>query len=71
MAYPECLRVASFWGADDGQISRQFGRFLRRADRFYADLRVGPDGLNLERGAYLLLSRIATDGSAPLCVKLS
>lgn len=44
------------------EIGRQFGAFLRRADRFYADLRLGPDGLDLDRAAYLLLGRIVAAG---------
>jgi DNA-binding MarR family transcriptional regulator len=51
---------------DHVEIGRQFGIFLRRADRFYASLRVAPDGLDLERGAYILLSRIASGGPARL-----
>ncbi|HEY2668871.1 MAG TPA: MarR family transcriptional regulator [Rugosimonospora sp.] len=53
---------------DHVEIGRQFGIFLRRADRFYASLRVSPDGLDLERGAYILLSRIASGGPARLSV---
>jgi DNA-binding MarR family transcriptional regulator len=53
---------------DHVEIGRQFGIFLRRADRFYANLRVAPDGLDLERGAYILLSRIASGGPARLSV---
>lgn len=53
---------------DHVEIGRQFGIFLRRADRFYASLRVAPDGLDLERGAYILLSRIASGGPARLSV---
>jgi DNA-binding MarR family transcriptional regulator len=53
--------------ADDHvEIGRQFGIFLRRADRFYASLRVSPDGLDLERGAYILLGRIAGGGPTRL-----
>jgi DNA-binding MarR family transcriptional regulator len=53
--------------ADDHvEIGRQFGIFLRRADRFYASLRVSPDGLDLERAAYFLLSRIAGGGPTRL-----
>ena len=48
------------------EIGRQFGIFLRRADRYYASLKAPPDGLDLERGAYLLLSRIAGGGPARL-----
>jgi DNA-binding MarR family transcriptional regulator len=53
--------------ADDHvEIGRQFGIFLRRADQFYASLRVSPDGLDLERAAYILLGRIAGAGPARL-----
>jgi len=56
-------------GSDDTvQIGRQFGLFLRRADRFYADLRLDPAGLDLERAAYMLLGRIATEQPARLSV---
>jgi DNA-binding MarR family transcriptional regulator len=48
------------------KIGRQFGVFLRRADRFYADLRLGPDGLDLDRAAYLLLGRIVAAGPTRL-----
>ena len=48
------------------EIGRQFGIFLRRADRFYADLRLGPDGLDLDRSAYLLLGRIVAAGPTRL-----
>jgi DNA-binding MarR family transcriptional regulator len=48
------------------EIGRQFGLFLRRADRFYADLRLGPDGLDLDRSAYLLLGRIVAAGPTRL-----
>ncbi len=48
------------------EIGRQFGVFLRRADRFYADLRLGPDGLDLDRSAYLLLGRIVAAGPTRL-----
>jgi DNA-binding MarR family transcriptional regulator len=56
-------------GIDDDhvRIGRQFGLFLRRADKFYADLRLG-SGLDLERAAYTLLGRIVTDGPARLTV---
>jgi DNA-binding MarR family transcriptional regulator len=47
---------------DHVEIGRQFGIFLRRADRYYARLKTPPDGLDLERGAYILLSRIAGGG---------
>jgi DNA-binding MarR family transcriptional regulator len=47
------------------EIARQFGVFLRRADRFYCDLRDG-QGLELERAAYALLGRIVTGGPARL-----
>jgi DNA-binding MarR family transcriptional regulator len=50
------------------QIARQFGLFLRRADRFYADTKLGSGGLELERAAYTLLGRIVTDGPARLSV---
>ncbi|GAA5177657.1 hypothetical protein GCM10023322_02870 [Rugosimonospora acidiphila] len=50
---------------DDVQIGRQFGIFLRRADRYYASLR-SPNGLDLERAEYILLSRIASGGPARL-----
>lgn len=50
------------------RIGRQFGLFLRRADRFYADLRLAPAGLELERAAYVLLGRICGDGPARLSV---
>ena len=48
------------------QIGHQFGVFLRRADRFYADLRLGPDGLDLDRAGYLLLGRIVAAGPTRL-----
>jgi DNA-binding MarR family transcriptional regulator len=48
------------------KIGRQFGVFLRRADRFYADLRLGPDGLDLDRAAYLLLGSIVASGPTRL-----
>jgi len=48
------------------EIGRQFGVFLRRADRFYADLRLGPDGLDLDRSAYLLLGRVVAVGPTRL-----
>ena len=50
------------------QIGRQFGLFLRRADRFYCDLKIGDAGISLDRAAYLLLGRIVTDGPARLSV---
>jgi DNA-binding MarR family transcriptional regulator len=50
----------------NAEIGRQFGVFLRRADRFYADLRLGPDGLDLDRSAYLLLGRVVAAGPARL-----
>jgi len=46
------------------QIGRQFGLFLRRAERLHADLRLDQDGLDLERAGYLLLGRIVADGPA-------
>jgi DNA-binding MarR family transcriptional regulator len=49
------------------EIGRQFGVFLRRADRFYCDLKVG-QGFDLEKAAYALLGRIVTDGPARLSV---
>jgi len=52
---------------DHLRIGRQFGLFLRRADRFYADLR-GTSGFQLERAAYALLGRVCTDGPARLSV---
>jgi DNA-binding MarR family transcriptional regulator len=48
------------------QIGRQFGLFLRRADRFYAELRGEQDGLDLERADYILLGRVAGSGPARL-----
>jgi DNA-binding MarR family transcriptional regulator len=47
---------------DHVQIGRQFGLFLRRAERFYAGLRCGDAGLDLERGDYILLGRLAGGG---------
>jgi DNA-binding MarR family transcriptional regulator len=47
------------------EIGRQFGVFLRRADRFYCDLKVG-QGFDLEKAAYALLGRIVTGGPARL-----
>jgi DNA-binding MarR family transcriptional regulator len=44
------------------EIGRQLGLFLRRADRFYAGLKHSPDGLDLDRSAYLLLGRIVATG---------
>jgi DNA-binding MarR family transcriptional regulator len=49
------------------EISRQFGVFLRRADRFYCELKDG-QGLGLERAAYSLLTRIVTGGPGRLSV---
>jgi DNA-binding MarR family transcriptional regulator len=49
------------------EIGRQFGFFMRRADRFYCDLRVG-QGFDLEKAAYTLLGRIVTGGPARLSV---
>jgi DNA-binding MarR family transcriptional regulator len=49
------------------EIGRQFGVFLRRADRFYCDLKVG-QGFDLEKAAYALLGRISTGGPARLSV---
>ena len=46
------------------QIGRQFGLFLRRAERLHAGLRLDRAGLDLERAAYLLLGRIVADGPA-------
>jgi len=54
--------------ADVLAIGRQCGLFLRRADRFYADLRVATPGFELERAAYVLLGQICTDGPARLSV---
>lgn len=50
------------------KIGRQFGLFLRRADRLHTDLKVGPEGLDLERAAYMLLGRIVSEGPARLSV---
>ncbi|HEY2795190.1 MAG TPA: MarR family winged helix-turn-helix transcriptional regulator [Micromonosporaceae bacterium] len=52
------------------QIARQFGLFLRRADRFYAETKADTKfgGLELERAAYFLLGRIVADGPARLSV---
>jgi DNA-binding MarR family transcriptional regulator len=47
-------------------IGRQFGIFLRRAERFYAGLRDEPGGLDLDKGAYILLGRLASDGPGRL-----
>jgi DNA-binding MarR family transcriptional regulator len=44
------------------QIGRQLGVFLRRAERFWTGLRVRPDGPSLDRGGYLLLAQLASDG---------
>jgi DNA-binding MarR family transcriptional regulator len=56
-------------GPDDEymQIGRQFGLFLRRADRFYCDLK-GAQGFGLDRAGYMLLGRIVTGGPARLSV---
>lgn len=53
---------------DHVQIGRQLGLFVRRFDRMHTDLRLGPDGIDLERAAYVLLGRIVTDGPARLSV---
>jgi DNA-binding MarR family transcriptional regulator len=45
-------------------IGRQLGLFLRLVERMYADLKV--DGLDLDRAAYVLLGRIASEGPARL-----
>lgn len=50
---------------DISAIARQFGVFLRRADRFSTELK-GGQGLDLERAAYVLLGRIVSDGPARL-----
>lgn len=47
-------------------IGRQLGVFLRLVERMYADLKEPPGGLDLDRAAYVLLSRIAGDGPARL-----
>src|SRR2546430_4934070 len=44
------------------QIGRQLGVLVRRVERFWATFRVEPDGPSLERGAYLLLAQLASDG---------
>ncbi len=48
------------------QIGRQLAIFLRRAERFWSGFRLEPDGPTLDRGAYLLLAQIATDGARRL-----
>jgi DNA-binding MarR family transcriptional regulator len=55
-------------GSDEelGELGRQFGLFLRRADRFRARLRPDDHGEHLDRAAYLLLSRLAAHGPARL-----
>ena len=56
-------------GMDDYvQIARQFGLFLRRADRFSVELKSEHAGLDLDRAAYSLLGRIVMDGPARLSV---
>lgn len=59
-------------------IGRQFGRFMRAADRFHQGVvRADEDGPGLERAAYLLLSRIAAEPArlsryaADMCVDVS
>ncbi len=47
------------------EIAKQFGVFLRRADRFYCELK-GGQGFELERAAYALLGRIVSGGPARL-----
>lgn len=58
-------------------ISRELGMFLRRATKMH-DKRADPHGYGLDRSAYLLLGRVASDGPARLsglaseiCVDLS
>jgi len=43
-------------------IAHELGVFLRRVERFWAGFRAGKDGPVLERGAYLLLAQLASDG---------
>jgi DNA-binding MarR family transcriptional regulator len=43
------------------QIGRQLGLLLRRTERFWAGLRIEPDGPSLERGAYLLLVHLSSN----------
>jgi DNA-binding MarR family transcriptional regulator len=47
-------------------IGRQLGLFLRLVERMFADLKEPPNGLDLDRAAYVLLGRIAGDGPARL-----
>lgn len=49
-----------------GELGRQFGLFLRSADRFRSRLRPEDSGPHLEKAAYLLLSRLAGSGPARL-----
>lgn len=49
-----------------GEIGREFGIFLRRADRFRAQLKPDESGPRLEKAAYLLLSRLAAGGPVRL-----
>jgi DNA-binding MarR family transcriptional regulator len=50
---------------DYQEIGRQFGVFVRQADRFHTCLRAA-SGMNLEKAAYALLGRIVIDGPARL-----
>lgn len=47
-------------------IGRQLGLFLRLVERMFADLKEPPNGLDLDRAAYVLLGRIAGEGPARL-----
>lgn len=53
---------------DHVQIGSQLALFIRRFERMHAGLRLSPDGIDLERAAYVLLGRIVTDGPARLSV---
>jgi DNA-binding MarR family transcriptional regulator len=44
------------------QIARELGVFLRRVERFWSGFRAEPGGPVLERGSYLLLGQLASDG---------